>query len=358
VDWAGRHATEREGAVEASRSFDVFINYRREDSAGHAGRLYDALSKHFGPEHVFMDIDTIDPGDDFAEVVEHRIASCDVLIALIGRRWLTTEDREGRRRLDRPEDWVRLELEKALERGDRRVIPALVEGAEMPTSDQLPDSLRKLSYRNAFELSDGRWHSDVQRLIDRLEALRGRRPGTRKPRWSRRVVAITSAALAGLLALVAAAFLLLGGGSDDGVSHYVKETDHLLRQSARTKGDLRALIADVQRGAVSRDRALSRIDQIIGQRRSLRDDLPVDVPAAFRHAQRTLRESIVLSLSDDEAVRRWIDAVYRDSSEAPLLYRGVTALSGPATGKKAEFLSEYNYLRDKKLHLAPIDVQY
>jgi hypothetical protein len=77
-------------------TIDCFINYRREDSAGHAGRLYDALSSRFGDDHVFMDVDAIDPGEDFAEVVEQKVGSCDVLIALIGRSWVTTTDRDGR----------------------------------------------------------------------------------------------------------------------------------------------------------------------------------------------------------------------------------------------------------------------
>src|ERR671935_1392571 len=119
-----------------------FINYRREDASGHAGRLYDALAAHFGEDFVFMDVDAIEPGADFADVLDRSVGACDILIALIGRDWATIEDREGRRRLDRPEDWVRLELETALERETIRVIPALVQGAEMPTSDELPESLR------------------------------------------------------------------------------------------------------------------------------------------------------------------------------------------------------------------------
>jgi len=147
----------------------VFINYRRDDAAGHAGRLYDALSARFGPEHVFMDVDAIRPGENFATVLDQSVGSCDVLIALIGRRWSTAVDREGRRRLERPEDYVRLELQTALASGRTRVIPALVQGAEMPASDELPEDMREFAMRQAIELSDVRWRSDVDRLIRELE---------------------------------------------------------------------------------------------------------------------------------------------------------------------------------------------
>ena len=147
----------------------VFINYRRDDAAGHAGRLYDALSARFGPEHVFMDVDAIRPGENFATVLDQSVGSCDVLIALIGRRWSSAVDREGRRRLERPEDYVRLELQTALASGRTRVIPALVQGAEMPASDELPEAMREFAMRQAIELSDVRWRSDVERLIRELE---------------------------------------------------------------------------------------------------------------------------------------------------------------------------------------------
>jgi hypothetical protein len=91
-----------------------------------------------------MDVDAIDPGEDFAEVVEQKVGSCDVLIALIGRSWVTSTDREGRRRLHKPHDWVRQEIQTALERRDTRVIPALVQGAEMPAPDELPAAAETL----------------------------------------------------------------------------------------------------------------------------------------------------------------------------------------------------------------------
>jgi hypothetical protein len=131
----------------------IFISYRRDDSGGWAGRLYDRLSQHFGRDNVFMDIDTIEPGLDFVEVIGQAVGSCDALIALIGKQWLTLTDDAGRRRLDDPEDFVRLEIAAALAR-NIRVIPALVQGARMPRSPDLPDVLRMLARRNAHEISD------------------------------------------------------------------------------------------------------------------------------------------------------------------------------------------------------------
>jgi TIR domain len=103
-----------------------FISYRRDDSGGHAGRLYDRLSAHFGAEYVFIDIDTIEAGSDFVAVIENTISQCDILLVLIGKRWLSITDATGQRRLDNPEDFVRLEVQAGLER-NIRVIPILVE---------------------------------------------------------------------------------------------------------------------------------------------------------------------------------------------------------------------------------------
>jgi hypothetical protein len=148
----------------------IFLSYRREDSGGWAGRLYDRLRRHFGDEHVFMDIDAIEPGLDFVEVIRQAVQSCDVLITLIGRQWLTIADATGQPRLANPEDFVRLEIATALER-NIRVIPVLVQDAPMPRSADLPDDLKGLSRRNALEISDIRFHSDVDRLITVLDSV-------------------------------------------------------------------------------------------------------------------------------------------------------------------------------------------
>jgi len=115
----------------------IFVSYRRRESRDFAGRLYDRLADRFGEGQVFMDVDTIEPGVDFAEEISRAVAACQVLLAIIGPGWLTVTDKRGRRRLDDPDDIVRLEIEAALAR-DVRVIPILVEGAVMPGRPDLP----------------------------------------------------------------------------------------------------------------------------------------------------------------------------------------------------------------------------
>ena len=157
-----------EDQTRSSSPMHIFLSYRREETSGHAGRLYDALAARFEADHVFMDIDRIEPGLDFTAVLNEAVTSCDALIAVIGSRWLTAADANGRARLQKPDDFVRLELKTALERGVR-VIPALVQNAEMPSSDELPDDLRPLALRQGIELSDSRWGFDVGKLIQTLE---------------------------------------------------------------------------------------------------------------------------------------------------------------------------------------------
>jgi len=163
----------RAAAVTGSR---IFISYRRGTSSAHAGRLADRLSAEFGGDYVFMDVDTIEPGADFVDYIEEAVGSCDVLIALIGGEWLECRDETGSRRLDDPEDFVRLEVGAGLER-DIRVVPVLVEGAVMPRAHELPEPLQRLARRNALEVTDTRWRHDVGRLIETIhKVLEGTRP--------------------------------------------------------------------------------------------------------------------------------------------------------------------------------------
>ena len=130
----------------------IFISYRRQETAWPAGRLYDVLVEHFAAEQVFKDVDNIEPGEDFVERITAAVGSCDVLLVLIGPQWLTITDEDGHRRLDNPEDYVRLEIEAALTR-KIRVIPILVDDAPMPRANQLPASLAPLVRRNAVEIN-------------------------------------------------------------------------------------------------------------------------------------------------------------------------------------------------------------
>ncbi|HVE25003.1 MAG TPA: TIR domain-containing protein [Sporichthya sp.] len=116
-----------------------------------------------------MDIDAIRPGDDFVEVIERVLAESDVVITLIGRQWLTVTDEHGRRRIDDPGDFVRLEVETLTR--NAKIVPVLVQGAAMPAPDELPPVLAPLSRRNAFDLFDRRWSSDIAALVRALEGL-------------------------------------------------------------------------------------------------------------------------------------------------------------------------------------------
>jgi len=158
----------------------IFISYRRDESAGYAGRIADALAEHFGEDRVFRDIDSIEPGLDFAEAIEHAVGSSEVLIAVIGRNWVAATDVAGRKRLENPDDYVRLETAAALQR-NIRVIPVLVQGASMPSADELPNDLTPLARRNAFELHDTSWREEVARLITTLDKVLGRRPVGKSP---------------------------------------------------------------------------------------------------------------------------------------------------------------------------------
>jgi hypothetical protein len=203
------------------RALRVFLSYRREDASGHAGRLYDQLAARYGAEEVFMDIDAIPLGSEFRQTISGAVASCDVLIALMGRGWLRAADSDGHRRLDNPDDFVRREIESALAHGVV-VVPATVQGAEIPRAEELPRTLAPLTEHQGFELSDTGWHDDVNRLIRRLERVVGEEQPdpvvsadssatSRRPRPSRRTF-VGSVAFLALLAVFTSVLLLRGGG--------------------------------------------------------------------------------------------------------------------------------------------------
>lgn len=148
----------------------IFINYRRQDSEGYVGRLYDHLVQHFGDDGVFMDVDSIQPGADFLKTLEEAVAVCDVLIAVIGPQWLTLSDESGGRRIDRWNDFVRFEIASAIKQG-KLVVPVLVGQARMPSPAELPDDIAALSHRNAVELSHKRFGHDVEQLVSALKEI-------------------------------------------------------------------------------------------------------------------------------------------------------------------------------------------
>jgi TIR domain len=146
----------------------IFINYRRSTTAAAAGRLHDRLEHHFARQDLFMDVDAIEPGLDFVKILNDQVNNCRAFIAVIGPNWASVSDASGRRRLDNPDDYVRIEIEAALER-NVLVIPVLVDGAQMPTAMELPSSLKPLTRRQAIELSHARFASDVDLLANSIK---------------------------------------------------------------------------------------------------------------------------------------------------------------------------------------------
>ena len=179
----------------------IFLSYRRVDTSGHTGRLSDALEAKFGADAVFHDIQSIEAGHRFDEVIDSALAKCRVFIPLIGDDWLKITGPDGRRRLDDPGDLVRREVAAALRRGIA-VIPVLLEGATMPAAAALPAELQPLTRHQAVEISDTRWDFDVQRLIAAIERAGVSGTGGRVQR-SRR----------GLLAGLAAMLVVAGGSA-------------------------------------------------------------------------------------------------------------------------------------------------
>ena len=211
----------------------IFISYRRQDSAYPAGWLYDRLAERFGPDQIFKDVDSIELGDDFVETITIAVGSCDILLALIGQEWIDIAGSDGSRRLDDPDDFVRLEIEAALER-QVMLIPILVDGALMPRGEQLPPSIAPMVRRQALELSPNRFRADTERLLSVMERtladLQDEQPGEPvvaadaaaepesvppppgSPAVSRRILLAAGAGIAAIAAVVA---IVLNAQADD-----------------------------------------------------------------------------------------------------------------------------------------------
>jgi len=159
----------------------IFISYRREDTSGFARSLYQSLENHFGAGQVFMDVEGIELGLDFVEALDKSLANCQVLLVMIGKDWAICQDDAGNRRLDDPNDFVRMEVASALQRSDVRVIPVRVRGAAMPRTDELPEDLQALTRRQALELRHDSWNADVKILIDAVEGIVGPAASRQEP---------------------------------------------------------------------------------------------------------------------------------------------------------------------------------
>ncbi|MBL8558238.1 MAG: toll/interleukin-1 receptor domain-containing protein [Hyphomonadaceae bacterium] len=148
-----------------ARQQSIFIGYRRDDTADVAGRIYDALARRFGRDRLFKDVDNLKPGADFGAYIGGVLPKCRVFLALIGPNWLDSRDEDGRRRLDDPGDWVRVEIETALSTKGLTVVPVLVNGARMPRAEEVPESMRGLLRLHAATVRrDPDFHDDIRRM--------------------------------------------------------------------------------------------------------------------------------------------------------------------------------------------------
>jgi hypothetical protein len=173
---------------------NIFISYRRGDSIATAGRIRDKLVQVYGRNRVFVDVDDIPHGRDFVKILESKVAECDVLLAIIGPSWLDSRDAKGNRRLEDKQDFVGIEIGSALQRQSIAVIPVLVDGAVLPTAEQLPEHLKPLARRNAIELRNTQFGSDADRLVRAIDTATGTR---RSGPWGKVAAAIAVLALLG-----------------------------------------------------------------------------------------------------------------------------------------------------------------
>lgn len=200
----------------------IFIGYRRDDTADVAGRIFDALESRFGRDRLFKDVDSLRPGADFGKYIKTILPRCRVALILIGPNWANAQDEDGRRRLDDPHDWVRIEIEIALSSGGLDVVPVLVNGAPMPRAEELPTSLHPLLRRHAATIRrDPDFRDDIERLATALRgsvrtglldlgALGGERmpppPPAQRSRQGNRMLLLIGGVLVAALALVAIGF--------------------------------------------------------------------------------------------------------------------------------------------------------
>ena len=223
----------------------IFINYRRNDSIGTSGRLYDRLAKDFGRKRIFMDVDHIPAGADFVEFLQSQVAECATLLAIIGPGWLASAFPDGKRRLDSPDDFVRIEIAAALKR-DILVIPVLLDGARMPTADDLPDDLKSLARRNAVELRNVQFGSDCDRLIAKIrDALKGSSVDNTSSR-----IAITSLVGAALMGLAAVGAWQAGVFTSSGPTREISQIDRAKLEAEQiAAGKLRLEAEEARKGS-------------------------------------------------------------------------------------------------------------
>jgi hypothetical protein len=236
----------------------IFISYRRDDSAGEAGRLADHLAQRFGRDRVFIDIDTIAPGTDFVVELERALSTTAVVLVVIGRRWLTVSDAQGGRRLDSPDDFVRREIVTALHRGTR-LIPVLVQNAAMPSASELPEALGAFASRQATAIQHEEFSADAQRLADAIAPLVVR--GEPNP-WIRRAL-FALAALAVVLTVVLLISRFRQSGEAATVGTRATEESTAAERAQQQEVDDLVRVADAQRERGQLTDAIVTLDRAV-----------------------------------------------------------------------------------------------
>jgi len=305
----------------------IFLSYRRDDTAGEAGRLAEHLARRFGQDHVFIDIDTIAPGTDFTTELERALVGTTVVLVIIGRRWLTAADAQGRRRLDVSDDFVRREILTALQRGTR-LIPVLVQNATMPTAADLPDALAPLASRQAIAIQHEEFSADTQRLGDAIAPLLERN-GTRAKLSRAVVAAIASVAL---LAVVFLGWRWQQSTTAAEATARAAEQAEATRQARQQEVDDLVGVADAQRERGQLSDALTTLERAVS--------LDADISRA-----KALEEDVAMQWIRGLAVES--GQRFADAMKTPLavLDRAAPFASGPRQGDLLAHLGWATYLR-------------
>jgi hypothetical protein len=259
---------------------NVFISYRRDDSAGYAGRLADALEKRLGNDTVFRDVEDIKPGEDFVKAIERNLQNARVFLVIIGKDWFAVKDNQGRRRLDIPKDYVRIEIESAL-RLKVLLIPVLVEGAVMPKPEELPRTIAALANRHAIDMTDSRWEEDIERLIDTFNAFPDERPRDRslasKHKWLKRITLSSALILiTGIVLFIFQTYFLI---PDVSGHWYFERGDYLLIKQDGNQVEIEHIDPGMQttyekgKGVIKGRRLEFDLEQIYSQRYRYRGSL-------------------------------------------------------------------------------------
>jgi hypothetical protein len=283
---------------------NIFINYRREDSIGSAGRLHDRLAQTFGQKNLFMDVDSIPAGVDFVADLNSQVAACDVVLVVIGPNWLDAKDETGQRRLDNPDDFVAIEIAAALAR-NIRVIPVLVDGARMPKADKLPDAIKPLVRRNAVEVRNAHFGQDAEALVARMrEALGEDAAGAR--RWRVRTVAG---------AAVVAMLLLIGVGG----YAFLQHTAVVGTQQAELKREeeRRAAEEETNRKVAQAEQQRLAAIKAVEQERQARAAAEAE---AKRKSEEAEQQQVAARRAEEERNRAEAEALARYSALIPTLH--------------------------------------